>query len=264
MGVTFAFDISSGATYGDSIGTTGFVPGTNFNDPVLDGLDLGTLTLTFSSPTTFVAFDVMFGGLDSAVNGGNAGGQVAIGATNCGFTTGGGQGTGGLFSIGSFDSTGCGAISPFTVATVTFSVGSSEELTPGNTMFAIDNLSYTTSTTSDSSAPEPGSVFLAAAVGFGLGLPLHDSPVWIFPLRLNFQRLPRLMFLRSVDPKNSLLARQVGKGAQVWAPWPQTSPSRCNISRLRPRLSEEIFTLYFLVRQSPGGTFFSPQIHIPR
>jgi hypothetical protein len=160
LGVTFAF--STTATYGDAIDTADNVPGTNFNDLVLDGSDLGTLTLTFDAPTTFVAFDILFAPLNPGVNAGVGNGQVAIGATNCGFGTTGGQGAGGIFSIGSFDSTGCGAISPFTTATVTFSVDSSEELTPGHTMFAIDNLSYSTS---DSSAPEPSSVFLVAAAG---------------------------------------------------------------------------------------------------
>jgi hypothetical protein len=161
LGVTFGFSSVSGATYGDTIGTASDVPGTNFSDPVLDGSDQGTLTLTFDTPTTFVSFDVLFAALNATVNGGNAGGQVAIGATNCSFGTTGGQGSGGIFSIGSFNSTGCVA-APFTTATVTFSVNPASELTPGNTMFAIDNLS---DTTSSSSTPEPSSVFLVVAIG---------------------------------------------------------------------------------------------------
>ena len=65
------------------------------------------------------------------------------------FTTTGGQGSGGLFSIGSFSS---GTLSPFSQAVITFD-------DPG-TQFAIDNLSYD----GIDPTPEPASLTLLGAV----------------------------------------------------------------------------------------------------
>jgi hypothetical protein len=140
LGVIFAFTIggnpSSAAVYGDSIFTTAndLSP---LSDPVLDGPADGTLTLTFDSPTTFLYFDILF---DVP---GDSGGQVTIGGgTPTTFTTTGGQGLDGLFSIGSFSS---GDLSPFSQAVITFD--------PTPFEFALDNLSYDTT-------PEPASLTL--------------------------------------------------------------------------------------------------------
>ena len=146
LGVTFDFTegpSATAATYGDTINTAsnGLSP---LSDPVLDGPSDGTLILNFAHPTDFVSFDVLL----IEATGASSGGTVTLGATPLSFTTTGGQGSGGLFSIGSFSS---GTRSPFSQAVITF-----DDLT---TNFAIDNLQY------DAIAltPEPASLALLGA-----------------------------------------------------------------------------------------------------
>jgi hypothetical protein len=146
LGITFDFVEGPSATtavYGDTINTTnnGLSP---LSDPVLDGPSDGTLILNFDDPTDFVSFDVLL----VEFSGASSGGLVTIGATPFSFTTTGGQGSGGLFSIGSFSS---GTLPPFSQAVITFD-------DPG-TQFAIDNLSYD----AIASTPEPASLNLLIA-----------------------------------------------------------------------------------------------------
>ena len=142
LGVTFSYS-SSGALYGDTINTTSNLLGPDFTDPVLDGPTPGTLTLTFASPSTSLSFDVLYVvGPDA----GNSNGEVTINGSESPFTTTGNSGSNGFFSIGQFDS---GTVAPFSSATIAFSDSSA-------LAFAIDNLTYTTS----SAAPEPPSFSL--------------------------------------------------------------------------------------------------------
>ncbi len=170
LGVTFDFTEGPSATaaiYGDTTGTVanGLSP---LSDPVLDGPADGTLTLNFDNPTDFVSFDIVFG-----IEPGDSGGLVTIGATPFSFTTTGGQGSGGFFSIGSFSS---GTLSPFSQAVITFGVE------PGTTQFAIDNLSYD----SGVSTPEPASLTL---LGAGVLLLGFVACVRRFPRRASSNRL---------------------------------------------------------------------------
>jgi hypothetical protein len=147
LGITFDFAegaSATGAIYGDTLGTAGngLAP---LSDPVLDGPADGTLTLNFAYPTDFLSFDILFG-----IEPGDSGGLVTIGATPMSYTTTGGQGSGGFFSIGSFSS---GTLTPFSQAVITFD--------DPTTQFAIDNLSFDT--------PEPGSLMLLVAGTLLLG-----------------------------------------------------------------------------------------------
>jgi hypothetical protein len=146
LGITFDFTEGPSATaavYGDTINAANnnLDP---LSDPVLDGPSDGTLILNFDDPTDFVSFDVLL----VEFTGASSGGLVTIGATPFSFTTTGGQGSGGLFSIGSFSS---GTLTPFSQAVITFD-------DPG-TQFAIDNLSYD----AVSATPEPASLTLLGA-----------------------------------------------------------------------------------------------------
>jgi PEP-CTERM motif len=148
LGITFDFTegpSASPAIYGDTLGTVSNVL-SPLSDPVLDGPADGILTLNFDQPTDFLSFNILFG-----IEPGNSGGLVTIGATPLSFTTTGGQGSGGFFSIGSFSS---GTLTPFSQAVITFD--------DPMTQFAIDNLSYD-AISAVSATPEPGSLALLAA-----------------------------------------------------------------------------------------------------
>ena len=147
LGVTFSFSSPSGtAFYGDTIGTSGNLIQPPFTDPLLDGPPDGTLTLTFLSPSTFLSFDVLLVPL------GNSGGTVTMAGGPHTFSTTGGQGSGGLFSIGHFSFT---PAAPFSQAVITFNPNTAGE-------FAIDNLSYDAPSTG-SAVPEPATFTLLAA-----------------------------------------------------------------------------------------------------
>ena len=145
LGITFDFTegpSGTGASYGENIGTAanGFSP---LSDPVLSGPADGTLTLNFDHPTDFLSFDIVF-----AIEPGNSGGLITIGTSPFNYTTTGGQGTGGFFSVGSFSS---GTLTPFSQAVITFD--------DPTATFGIDNLAYDAIT----STPEPASLGLLGA-----------------------------------------------------------------------------------------------------
>src|SRR5215471_8406795 len=113
LGVVFSFNSPTAtAIYGDSIGTTvnGIDP--PFTDPLLDGPSDGTLTLSFDSATTFISFDILL-----ALMPGDSGGTITLDGISNSFSTVGGQGTGGFFSVGHVNLT---PASPFSQAVITF------------------------------------------------------------------------------------------------------------------------------------------------
>jgi len=147
LGITFDFTegpSAAPAAYGETIGTAS--NGLNpllISDPVLGGPADGTLTLNFDHPTDFLSFDIVF-----AIEPGNSGGLITIGTSPFNYTTTGGQGTGGFFSVGSFSS---GTLTPFSQAVITFD--------DPTATFGIDNLAYDAIT----STPEPASLGLLGA-----------------------------------------------------------------------------------------------------
>jgi len=145
LGITFDFaegPSASPATYGETINTASndLSP---LSDPVLGGPADGTLILNFDQPTDFVSFDIVF-----AIEPGDSGGLVTIRTSPVSYTTTGGQGTGGFFSIGSFSS---GTLAPFSQAVITFD--------DPTATFGIDNLSYD----AIAATPEPASLALLGA-----------------------------------------------------------------------------------------------------
>jgi len=152
LGVVFAFNSPTAtAIYGDSIGTTGNGIDPPFTDPLLDGPSDGTLTLNFDSSTTFISFDILL-----ALMPGNSGGTITLGGIANSFTTVGGQGSGGFFSVGHVDLT---PASPFSQAVITF------DPNDPTVQFAIDNLAYNVDPPDSTSAPEPA---VSGLLGAGL------------------------------------------------------------------------------------------------
>jgi hypothetical protein len=142
LGVSFSFaeggNPSSSAIYGTSVGSDTLL-GSPFSDPVLSGPGDGALTLNFDLPSTFLSFDIAFTFSE------DSGGIVALGQSLSPFTTTGGAGLAGAFSVGHFF---FAPVNPFTQAVIVFDGNVSQQL------FAIDNLSYD-APTSDMAVPEP-------------------------------------------------------------------------------------------------------------
>ena len=158
LGVVFSFISPTGAAiYGDSIGTTSNLISPPFTDPLLDGPSDGTLTLTFDQPSSFISFDVLL-----ALLPGDSGGQITLNGVPHSFSTTGGQGFMGFFSIGHVS---LSPAFPLSQAVITF--GPNDP----SVQFAIDNLSYDVDPPSPppvgTSVPEPAALTLFGA-GFAL------------------------------------------------------------------------------------------------
>ena len=149
LGVTLSYTGSSDgpAMYGGTVGTATYQLAP-LTDPVLEGASDGTLTLSFSSPTTFLSFDIVYGVLagDSSV-------MVTVDGTPHTFAVPGGFGTDAGLNMGpafSFGQVSFTPASPFSSAAITFAPDTT------GVQFAIDNLSY--DTPDPVGAPEPVSV----------------------------------------------------------------------------------------------------------
>jgi hypothetical protein len=150
LGVVFSFNSPTAtAIYGDSIDTTVNRIDPPFTDPLLDGPSDGTLTLSFDSATTFISFDILL-----ALMPGDSGGTITLDGISNSFTTVGGQGSGGFFSVGHVNLT---PASPFSQAVITFN--------DPTVQFAIDNLAYNVDPPDSTSAPEPA---VSGLLGAGL------------------------------------------------------------------------------------------------